>query len=293
MAIDKLILKKGSESRLRRGHLWIFSNELTGVPILAPGTVVEIVDKKEYSYGLGFYNPHSLIAVRLLTTRELPGRDFFVSRFKDALKLRQMLYPSENSYRLVFGESDFLPGLIVDKYDNYFSIQVLSAGMEAMRDEIVTSLLQLFPRTGGIIQKNNSRLREMEGLPSNDEILYGTIPDEIEISENSVRLKLSLTEGQKTGYFLDQKENRLAVRRLAKGLSVLDCFTNQGGFALNAALGGARSVEAVDYSTEAIERAAENAQLNNLSANFIEGNSLRRKRRCRCNGYYRLHHIRI
>lgn len=266
--MEKLKLKKKHDTRIRRGHLWVFSNELEEIPMLEAGSVIELMDSHDNSYGYGFYNPHSLIAVRLLKTTEIIDSGFFLNRIESALKYRKRIFPAENSFRLVFGESDLLPGLVIDKYEDYFAVQMLSAGMEKMKSIILDALLRLFPNTKGIIRKNNSKLSELEGLSSDDEIIFGEIPEFIHTTENGTRLNISLATGQKTGYYLDQRENRLAVRKLSHGLTVLDCFTNQGGFALNAALGGAVSVNAVDYSEQAVIAAKLNAEANNLTIDF-------------------------
>ncbi len=265
----KLKLKKKHETRIHKGHLWVFSNELEEIPPAAPGIIAELYDTRNNSFGYGFYNPHSLISFRLLKTSEPPAGAFFAERITNALKLRRSVLPGENAYRLVFGESDLLPGLIIDKYEDYFAIQLLAAGMELHREYILEALLKIFPATKGVILKNNSRLRELEGISNTDEIAYGEIPANIHTTENGVKLNISLADGQKTGYFLDQRENRLAVRRFSRGLDVLDCFTNQGGFALNAALGGAKSVTAVDYSQQAIDAASLNAEANKLAIGFF------------------------
>ncbi|MBI3259851.1 MAG: class I SAM-dependent rRNA methyltransferase [Ignavibacteriae bacterium] len=236
------------------------------IPPLAPGNIVEVFSSTGKSYGSGLYNPNSLIAVRLLGEKitELSST-FFIERIGRAEQLRSQIMVGELSYRLVFGESDFLPGLIIDRFDDYFALQILSAGMDTRMQNIIEALLHLFPNTKGIIEKNTSHLRQLEGLELREGLVYGSIPDEIEIIENGIRLSLSLLGGQKTGYFLDQKHNRVRVREISGNLRVLDCFCNQGGFALNAGFGGAEEVLGIDSSEGAIAAAGNNATLNNLT----------------------------
>lgn len=266
-----LTLKPKSHNRVRGGHLWVFRDEFSSLPDIPAGSVVRVQTDYGYDLGVGFYHPANQIAVRLLRHSSTVNEEFFAQRIAQALRLRERLFPTEPSYRLVFGESDFLPGLIIDRYHDsssgadYLAAQLLSAGMEAHKQQIVAALRQVLPNVRGIIAKNDSQLRAKEGLPKQEELLFGEIPESIAIQENGVQLALSLLHGQKTGYFLDQRLNRATVAWLAKGLRVLDCFTNQGGFVLNAALGGAHEAVGVDISATAIEACNRNAKLNNLS----------------------------
>jgi 23S rRNA (cytosine1962-C5)-methyltransferase len=268
----RVYLSKKHDRRIRGGHLWIFSNELTDIPKLEPGSVVEIFDSNKKSYGFGFYNPNSLIAVRILKTFDEINIDFFRKRLEKAFDLRKQIFRNDNMYRLVFGESDLLPGLIVDKYDDYLSIQSLSAGIEKNMDVIVQALIEIIPSNKGIILKNISHHRNNEGLELFEKIIFGSIPDEIICMENGISFSISLLESQKTGYYLDQKENRLFVKRIAKNKKVLDCYTNQGAFALNAAKSGAKEVVAVDVSGTALEKVRLNADINGFQ-NIIAVNS--------------------
>ncbi len=258
-------LKKNAEIRLKRGHLWVFSNELQEMPDYEPGEEVEVIDYRGKNFGTGFFNPGSLISVRLLLTNGHADADFFTGRIEEAKQTREFFFPDEPNYRLVFGESDFLPGLIIDKYGDYFAVQINSYGMDIRKKIICDALIALYPDTRGIIGKNRNRLRDLEGLPQCEEILFGEIPDEIITSECGVKLSISLSSGQKTGYFLDQRLNRLFLRSISRGRNILDLYCNQGGFALNSAIGGAKSVTAVDVSSEAIGRAMKNAELNNIN----------------------------
>ncbi len=272
-----LNLKPKEQRRLKSGHLWIFRDELIEpTEPLASGSLVRIHTDSGVDMGIGFYHPTSQIAVRLL--RFLGNdltEDFFRERLQTALALRRRLFPVEQSYRLVFGESDFLPGLIIDRYHDgshdYFAVQCLSAGMDARIEIISSALRSVFPQTAGIIAKNDSALRIKEGLQREEHIVFGTIPDAVHITENGIRLAVSLIAGQKTGYFLDQRVNRAFIAHIAQDLSVLDCFTNQGGFALNAAKGGARNAVGIDISASAIARSQENAKINGFTnCSFIK-----------------------
>lgn len=263
--MEKIVVKKGCQKRIKSGSLWIYSNEITKIHKYQPGTIVDVVSEDGNNYGVGFYNPDSLISVRLLQFDKEPDFDFFRNRLQKAIDFRKRILPHSSSFRLVFGESDLLPGLIIDKYEQYFAVQYFSAGMELRRELIIECLLSLFPETQGIIEKNSLRARKNEGLNQYEQVVFGEIPEEIIIIENEIRYSFSLLESQKTGFFLDQKENRLFVRRIAKDLNVLDCYCNLGGFALNSALGGAKSVIGVDSSNGIIKYAQNNAFLNNLN----------------------------
>ena len=271
LKLEKLFLKKDCYKRVRDGHLWVFSNELTAIPKLPAGCIVQLLDQFGKSYGKCIYNPNSLIALRLLNTDGEIDVEFFKERINKAKSHRELLMPETNNYRLVYGESDYLPGLIIDKFENSFVMQIVSFGMDELKGLITQALLEIFPETNYILSKANSKLREIEGLPLNDEIIFGADPGKITTSDNEIKLEISLSEGQKTGYYLDQRFNRYEVRKLSHGKSVLDCYTNQGGFALNACKGGAVSVTAVDSSNQALETADLNAKMNNFEIDFVQG----------------------
>lgn len=275
--MTSLTVKNRHNTRLRAGHLWVFSNELESIPTdLLAGSLVEVRSAGGHSYGTALFNPNSLIAARLLVSdaQELDVA-FFAQRLGEAFALRQRIFPHESSYRIVFGESDFLPGLVIDRYSDgttgsdYFVMQTLSVGMDIRKDVIVEALRTVFPQTKAIIEKNNSALRKHDGLDQREGVLWGAVPTEIQMTENGVLSALSLIEGQKTGYFLDQKLNRLKVKELSKGLRVLDCFTNQGGFALHAVAGGAVSALGLDSSLSAIERCRLNAERNGMEGRAL------------------------
>jgi 23S rRNA (cytosine1962-C5)-methyltransferase len=263
-----LRLRKKEEFRLLAGHLWAFSNEFVEIPKdIAPGTVVTIVRERDNTpIGHAFYNPHSLIAARLLTrdVRETIDEEFFERRIAQAASRRELLLERRNAVRLVHGESDFLPGLIVDRFGDILSYQIFSAGFEARKEMVEAILKKLFqPRT--IIEKNNSNLRKLEGLPLEERIVYGS-DTHAEIHDAAgTRYAVDVLGGQKTGFFLDQMENRTRIRDFIRpGNRVLDLFSNEGGFTLNAALAGADSVTAVDASQGVLDKLIANAELNSV-----------------------------
>ncbi len=271
--VKQLFLKNKEEGRILAGHPWVFSNEVRevkGSPNI--GDVVELVAASGKSLGVGFYNPHSLISFRLLSTEvEEIDTEFFQKRILQALDLRRKLYPASETFRLVYGESDFLPGLIVDKYNVYLSVQTLSYGMDA-RLQTVCDILESLLHPKGIVERNESPLRELERLPQKKGVLRGSIDTTI-IEDGDVKFAVDVFEGQKTGFFLDQRENRYTIRRFSPNADVLDCFSNEGAFALHAAKAGANSVLGIDVSAEAVRRASENARLNQLvNVNFEQAN---------------------
>ncbi len=261
----QLILKPKEDRRLRQGHLWVFSNEVARHPEAAPGDVVEVLTSREESLGSAIYHPHSLITARLLLT-DLKDLDqsFFLERLSAAAELRRRLFPGESCYRVVHGESDWLPGLLVDRFQDYLVVQTTTAGMDRRLPTIVDALKQLF-QPKGIFERNDSGLRGYEELPERSGLLFGEDTGPVTIEENGIRYLVDLLHGQKTGFFLDQKLNRQAAARYAPGTRALDCFCNLGGFAFHLARAGASQVIGVDISEAAIERASENCRLNGFS----------------------------
>jgi 23S rRNA (cytosine1962-C5)-methyltransferase len=261
----QIVLRKNEEHRILSGHQWVFSNEIKtikGNP--EAGDVVELLRYDERFLGVGFFNPHSLIACRVLSKeRETITFEFFERRISQALQLRKRLYPGAESFRLVHGEGDFLPGLVVDKYNEYLSVQTLSVGMDR-RLTLLCDVLESIFHPKAIVERNESPLRSLEQLPLEKGVVRGTIGQTI-ISENGVKFKVDLLQGQKTGFFLDQRENRKAIQRYALGATVLDCFCNEGGFALYAGLAKAKSVQAIDISETAIANARVNSAFNEVS----------------------------
>jgi 23S rRNA (cytosine1962-C5)-methyltransferase len=261
-----IVLKPREDRRIRAGHRWVFSNEIA--EIREPGEnggLVDLENSRHQFMGRGYYNRHSLIALRLLTARrEEIDRAFFVRRLKAASAYRETVLPGVQSCRLVFSEADRLPGLIVDRYGQYLVAQFLTLGVEKLQSLIVEALVEVFTPKG-ILLRNDTAFRELEGLPEGVEIAMGEIPEQIEIEESGARFLVDCHRGQKTGFFWDQRNNRAVARQLASGRRVLDCFSYSGGFAINAALGGAVGVTAVDNSTVALELLKENAGLNDVT----------------------------
>ena len=266
----QLLIKKNEDKRIRSGHLWVFSNEVKetrGEP--QAGDIVELRDHAGKFLGLGFYHPHSLITLRLLTTDDEPvDFHFFERRIRRALDLRKAIYPPANTFRLAHSESDALPGLVIDKYEDSFSIQTFSCGMDK-RLTLICDVLESLFHPPVIVERNESSLRTLEGLEEHKGILRGEIAP-VAVKEGDVRYEVDLLEGQKTGLFLDQRENRASIRRYAKDARVLDCFCNDGGFALNAARAGASEVIGIDVSAGAVKRASHNAELNGVKCTFLE-----------------------
>jgi len=268
----QVTLKNKEDRRIASGHPWVFSNEIRdvkGAP--AVGDIVEVLASSGLTLGIGFYHPHSLIACRLLSQSiEEVDEAFFASRITRALELRTTLFPGETAYRLVHGEADFLPGLIIDRYDAQYVLQVFSAGMES-RLALIEAALRSVCTPTAIILRNEAPLRTLEQLPLYTRLSWGTLsPATILVS--GVKYAVDLQEGQKTGFFFDQRENRKAFGRYARDARVLDCFCNDGGFSFEAIKGGARESLGLDISADAVRRATANARLNGMaSARFREG----------------------
>lgn len=270
----RIVLRKKEDHRITAGHPWVFSNEIEtieGGP--GPGDVVEVQNAGGRTLGVGFYQPHSLIAVRLLSSHiEAIDPPFLRNRIARALRLREQIYHDSSVYRLVHGESDFLPGLVIDRFQNVCVIQTFSFGMDARQNVICDALEELLhPRS--IVERNESPLRALESLPERRGTLRGEAGP-VEIEEHGIRYSLHPLEGQKTGFFLDQRENRLLAQRYSRGARVLDCFCNDGGFALNAARGGATAVLAIDASEEETRRGERNAHLNGITTVTFETNDV-------------------
>lgn len=258
-------LKKNEEKRIINGHPWIYANEvqsITGKDI--QGSVCKVVSNDDRYIGLGYINHASKIIVRMLTLKdEEINKDFFYERIKRSNDYRVSL-GYDNNYRAVFGESDLLPGLIVDKYGDYLSVQFLTLGMEVRREMIIEILVDIFkPR--GIYERSDVSVRTKEGLKERKGIIYGDFDPRVEIIENGIKMIVDLENGQKTGYFLDQKENRDNLKWYVKDKTVLDCFCNVGGFGLNASKNGAKEVTCLDISERAIEEVKNNAILNGFN----------------------------
>ena len=263
----RVFLKKHEEKRIVDGHAWVYANEVDHIDGSGKnGDLASVYDASGRFIGRGFINHLSKILVRIFLRNdtETVDRDFFVRRIREAKELREKLGLSD-CYRAVFAEADDLPALIVDKYHDLLSVQLLSLGMDLHKEEIVDALVEVFhPR--GIYERSDVEVRKKEGLPLTKGPLYGSFEPRVVIEENGLALIADLENGQKTGYFLDQKENRYAIRRYCRDADVLDCFCNVGGFALNAAAADAKSVTALDISEKALADVRENARLNSLES---------------------------
>lgn len=271
----KVVLKPGKEKRVYSLHPWVFRSDIDHVDgLFLPGDILDIHSAKGRFLARGYYNPNSQIALRIMTYQEEEiDREFIFKRIHDAVEYRRT-FADLKSCRLVFAESDRLPALIVDAFDDVLVLQCLALGMERFKQDVVDALInELHPR--GIWERNDVPVRRLEGLELCTGLLYGEVPDRVQMTENGVRFWVDVKEGQKTGFFLDQKENRAAIAPFVKGKTVLDCFTHTGSFALHAGKYGAKNVTGVDISEYACAFAAENARLNGLETkvHFITANA--------------------
>jgi len=265
-------LKKGEGRFLKSGGMWIFDNEIaTVMGSFREGDIVYVRDFDGYPLGQGFINTASRITVRMLTRDEHRKIDsaFFRKRVQDAWEYRKQTVDT-GSCRVIFGEADYLPGLVVDKYSDVLVVQSLALGTERFKEEAVNHLKQILLEEGtpvrGVYERSDAKVRAQEGMELYKGFIGDEFPTVVEICENGVRYGVDVKEGQKTGFFLDQKYNRQAVRKICAGKKVLDCFTHTGSFALNAAAAGAEHVLAVDASETAVHQARENAAMNSLGS---------------------------
>lgn len=264
-------LKKKEERRVQRGHPWVFSNEIQDLAAdAAPGEHVEVRDFSGAFIGRGYVNPRSLIAVRILTRKQEDlDAAFFAAKISQARDLRARL-GFGNSFRAIFSEGDGLPGLIVDKYADTLVVQTLTAGIDGMLDLILNALREVYdPKV--IVLRNDSASREIEGLAQEKRVVLGETTGIVTIEESGLRYQVDVLEGQKTGFFFDQRENRLALHDLVKDRRTLDCFCYVGAWALSAAKYGAAEVIGIDSSEKAVALARSNASLNSFAALFVEG----------------------
>ncbi|MBQ6374289.1 MAG: class I SAM-dependent rRNA methyltransferase [Clostridia bacterium] len=260
----KVTLRKTRETRVRGGHPWIYASEIERVDgDFENGDIVDVCDFRGKFIGRGFYNPQSQISLRILTRSEEPcDSAFFERRIRDAWEYRQRLC-DPMSCRLIYSESDFLPGLVVDKFGDVLVLQSLSLGIERIKDMLCDILMEVVGPTG-IYERSDVPVRRLEGLEQVTGLLRGEVPDRVDMVENGIHFLVDVKHGQKTGFFLDQKWNRAAMKPLCRDARVLDCFCHNGSFSLHAARYGAASVLGVDISEEALEVARENARLNGL-----------------------------
>ena len=266
MSPCKIYLKPLEEIRINEGHPWVFGNEVDHFEgTIISGEIAHVFDSKGHFIGKGYLNTSSKILVRILSRNEdeMIDESFFKNKIRVSNQSRlDMGY--ENSYRVLFGEADGIPGLIVDKYGEYLSIQILSLGIDQRKDMFVKILVDLFNPVG-IYERSDVPVRKKEGLPVTKGILYGQVPDKVGIIENDLKMEIDIINGQKTGSFLDQQDNHKAVKPYVNHRNVLDCFAHIGGFGLHAAYYGAHHVTCVDSSEPAIEAIRKNAQLNGFN----------------------------
>ncbi|MCL5406278.1 MAG: class I SAM-dependent rRNA methyltransferase [Deltaproteobacteria bacterium] len=270
-----LTLHPGRERRILKGHRWVFGNEAAD-PLhdFEPGSWVEVVSAKGAPLGIGYINPSSLIAVRIVCPPgKKPDEDFFRQALLDAASFRQFLYPGDETCRLVFGESDGLPGLVVDRYADVLVYQAATLGMAKMEQLIRELLCDLF-KPSALVFRNDSASRAIEGLGLEKGVASGNLPGEIPVQIDGIRYLVDVLGGQKTGMYLDQRDNRNASRRWMKDKKVLDLFCYNGAWSLSALAGGAAEAVGVDQSADAVEQATGNAELNGFAgrSSFIAAN---------------------
>src|SRR5687768_8181559 len=261
--MNEIRVNRKAADRVASGHPWIFSSDITDRGAAQPGEAVQLVDQRNRPIGIAHFSSTSQIALRLLSTPTGSiDRDFYLRRLRAAEDHRRNVVSNSDAYRVVHGEADRLPALIVDRYGEYLVVQTLNQGMDAAKSEIVSCLDEIFhPR--GIVARNDAPVRKKEELPLETTVLAGEVPDSVEVQVNGFALRADLLHGQKTGIFLDQRENYRAAAQYLRGGKALDCFTSTGGFALHLA-GKCESVEAVDSSAPALDTARANAQANSI-----------------------------
>jgi 23S rRNA (cytosine1962-C5)-methyltransferase len=268
-----LRLKKNEDRRLRAGHVWIYSNEIdiktTPLKSFSAGQVVSIQAHDKTMLGKAYVNPQSLISARLISRRvnDTFNQELIARRIETALSWREQMY-AEPFYRLIFGESDNLPGLIVDRYGDHLVAQFNTAGMDSKCDIVVAALLQVLPATSSILLRNDSASRLQEGLTNSVSAGFGTPPEKVILIENGVQFNAPLWQGQKTGWFYDHRLNRSRLQAYVKDKSVLDVFSYLGGWGIQAAVFGASAVTCIDSSATAIAISDENAALNSVADKF-------------------------
>jgi 23S rRNA (cytosine1962-C5)-methyltransferase len=274
--LPALRLKRNEDRRLHAGHLWVFSNEVetsqTALTKFTPGELVRVLTHNDKALGLAYVNPKSLISARMLGTWKMPDTAWFAARIKSALSLRERLY-SAPYYRVVYGESDGLPGLVIDRYGSQCVVQIGTAGMEALKSQIQAAVVQVL-KSESLLFKNDSGAREMEGLTSYVEVARGSFDVLGLVMEDGLQFGAPLVEGQKTGWFFDQAANRRAMAKyVRKGARVLDVFSYVGAWGVHAAKAGAAEVTCVDSSSTALELAVKNAERNGLKVSARKGDA--------------------
>jgi 23S rRNA (cytosine1962-C5)-methyltransferase len=269
--LGRIVLKPGRDKPLRGGNPWIFSQAISRAEpaSMEAGTMVEVADAAGDTVAFGYYNPRTTIAVRVLVFGADRASDIATHRIANALRMRRHIIRDDtNCYRVVNGDGDGLSGVVIDRYADVFVVQLLTAGAERMRGEIVAALTDL-ARPRCILERSQGAVRRQEGLADSVEVLAGEEPKELCVCENGLRLEIDLVHGQKTGYFLDQRDNRALARRLSAE-SVLDAYCYAGGFTLAALAGGAQRVAAIDTSARALSSARRNLALNKFADSDVE-----------------------
>lgn len=280
-----VVLKKGEGRTLKSGGAWVFDNEIASITgSYENGDIVLVNDFDGYVMGRGFINDNSKIRIRMMTRKkdQIIDDEFIRMRVKNAWEYRKsvLLEKDLNSCRVIFGEADFLPGLVIDKYADVLVVESLALGIDRFKEKIVSMLKEIMAEDGftinGVYERSDAPVRKKEGMFPHKGFIGEEFDTNVEIIENGVHYMIDVVNGQKTGFFLDQKYNRLSIQRLCKGKRVLDCFTHMGTFALNAGIGGAAEVTGLDISAFAVAQATENAKLNGLSetVKFKEANVL-------------------
>ncbi|MBV1787899.1 class I SAM-dependent rRNA methyltransferase [Marinobacterium sp. D7] len=272
MTFKPLVLQANADRRLRAGHLWIYSNEVdtkrSPLKEFEPGEQVEVLNARGKALGLAYINPNTLICARLISRdSEHPlDRSLLVHRLKVAASLREAMF-DQPCYRLVYGDSDGLPGLVIDRFHDIFVVQIATAGMERVQDQVIDALNKVF-KPAAIVLRNDSKMRSIEGLDTYVEVVQGQVPELVPLVENGVQLLAPVLTGQKTGWFYDHRENRARMQSMVKGKRVLDLFSYVGGWGAQALAAGAAEVFCLDASAGALEVAAENARLNDAESRF-------------------------
>jgi len=273
-----LRLKRNEDRRLSAGHLWVFSNEVntaeTPLTAFKPGDLCRVMSQRDKFMGYAYVNPRALICARILgrDVQHPPGdKSLIVHRLQVALSLRERVY-AQPFYRLVYGESDQLPGLVLDRYGDVIVGQIATAGMEAMKEQVVAAVKQVL-KPQAMLWKNDSGARELEGLESYVETAFGEVPAVLQLQEGGVNFTVPMQEGQKTGWFYDQAFNRQSLLKYVKGVKVLDVFSYLGAWGLTAAKAGASEVTCVDSSAKALDYVQQSAQANGLKVDVLKGDA--------------------
>ncbi|HEY0939299.1 MAG TPA: class I SAM-dependent rRNA methyltransferase [Steroidobacter sp.] len=275
--LPELRLKRGEDRRLAAGHLWVFSNEVdtarTPLTAFQPGALCRVVSDRDRFLGYAYVNPHSLISARILgrNAAHPPDKSLFVHRLQVAQSLRRSLY-EKPFYRLVYGESDGLPGLVLDRFGDVLVGQIATAGMEALRPQIEAAVKKVV-NPAALVWKNDAGVRDLEGLPHYVETVFGEAPESVVVEEGGVSFQVPLGSGQKTGWFFDQAANRLALRKYVGGARVLDVFSYLGAWGLGALKAGATEVTCVDSSAAALEQLQASAAANGLKPAVLKGDA--------------------